>query len=115
MKYKKHIFICTNQRPDGARICCGETQGLELVKEFKKLIKDHNLKIEMRAQKTGCMDICECGPNVVVYPDGIFYGKVQLQDVEEIVTEHLINNRPVTRLVLDFSDTKIEPNVNESM
>lgn len=49
------------------------------------------------------MNTCELGPSVVVYPEGIFYGKVQLDDVEEIVNEHLINNRVVKRLVMDFS------------
>ena len=104
MKYTKHIFICTNQRPEGAeRVCCGENHGAELVKEFKKQLKEKGLTVIMRAQKTGCMDICEFGPNVVVYPEGVFYGKVQLSDVAEIVTEHLENNRIVERLRIDFS------------
>ena len=103
MLYEKHIFICTNQRPAGSRICCGEERGLMLVAAFKKLIKDRNLNTEMRAQRTGCMETCELGPSVVVYPEGVFYGNVQLTDVEEIVTEHLENNRIVERLVMDFS------------
>lgn len=74
-----------------------------LVAAFKKLIKDRNLNTEMRAQRTGCMETCELGPSVVVYPEGVFYGNVQLTDVEEIVTEHLENNRIVERLVMDFS------------
>lgn len=104
MLYKKHIFICTNQRPlDADRISCGEEHGMALVAAFKKLIKEKGLQAEIRAQKTGCMNTCELGPSVVVYPEGIFYGKVQLDDVEEIVNEHLINNRVVKRLVMDFS------------
>ena len=103
MLYKKHIFICTNQRPEGSRVCCGEEHGLQLVAAFKKLIKDKNLNAEMRAQRTGCMETCELGPSVVVYPEGTFYGNVQLSDVEEIVTEDLENNRIVERLVMDFS------------
>jgi (2Fe-2S) ferredoxin len=75
---------------------------MELVKAFKKEIKDRGLNIDMRAQKAGCFDICEFGPNVVVYPEGVFYGHVQLSDVMEIVEEHLINNRPVERLRLKF-------------
>jgi (2Fe-2S) ferredoxin len=108
MKYEKHIFICTNQRVDKPRPSCGEAHGLELVKEFKKQLKERGLNISMRAQKTGCMDICEYGPNIVVYPEGVFYGKVQLSDVEEIVTEHLINNRIVERLRIDFSKPPAE-------
>jgi (2Fe-2S) ferredoxin len=75
---------------------------MELVKAFKKEIKDRGLSVNMRAQKAGCMDICELGPTVVVYPEGVFYGKVQLSDVLEIVEEHLVNDRPVERLRLKF-------------
>lgn len=103
MLYKKHIFICTNQRPEGTRISCGEAHGLALVAAFKKLIKDKKLNVEIRAQRAGCMETCELGPSVVVYPEGVFYGKVQLDDVEEIVAEHLENDRIVNRLVMDFT------------
>ena len=103
MRYKKHIFICTNQRPpDAIRPCCGEAHGMELVRAFKALIKENNIKATVRAQKTGCFDLCEFGPNVVVYPEGIFYGNVQLSDVNEIVESHILNNQPVERLKLDF-------------
>jgi (2Fe-2S) ferredoxin len=104
MLYKKHVFICTNQRPAGARISCGETHGLELVAAFKKLIKDRGLNTEIRAQKTGCLEACEAGPSVVIYPEGTFYSRVQLSDVEEIVTSHLENNQPVDRLIMDFQE-----------
>ena len=106
MLYKKHVFICTNQRPEGSRVSCGESHGLSLVAAFKKLIKDKNLNAEIRAQKTGCLETCELGPSVVIYPEGTFYGKVQLTDVEEIVTEHLENDRIVERLVMDFDELK---------
>jgi len=106
MLYQKHIFICTNQRPEGSRVCCGEERGLALTAAFKKAIKDRGLNTGMRAQKAGCFDICEQGPNVIIYPDGTCYGKVQLSDVEEIVSEHLENNRIVERLVIDPNNLK---------
>lgn len=102
MFYKKHIFICTNQRTAGGRPSCGEQHGLQLVAAFKKLINDRGLSVGMRAQKAGCLDVCELGPSVVIYPEGVFYGGVQLEDVEEIVTEHLENDRVVSRLLMDF-------------
>lgn len=102
LKYDKHIFICTNQRVNSERPSCGEEHGMELVKAFKAAIKDRGLNVAMRAQKTGCLDICEQGPSVVVYPEGVFYGGVQLADVAEIVEEHLVHNRPVERLRLTF-------------
>jgi len=76
---------------------------MELVKAFKKAVKDNGLKGTVRAQRSGCLDACEFGPSMVVYPEGIFYGGVQLSDVDEIVKEHVINNRPVERLIIDFS------------
>jgi len=102
MRFEKHVFICTNQRAPGEKKSCGEAHGLELVKAFKKMVKDKGLNTEIRAQKTGCLDACEFGPALVVYPEGVFYGAVELTDVEEIVTEHLANNKPVERLVIDF-------------
>ena len=102
LKFDKHLFICTNQRINSDRPSCGEEHGLELVRAFKKEIKDRGLSVDMRAQKAGCLDICEFGPNVVVYPEGVFYGRVQLSDVTEIVEEHLIGGRPVERLILKF-------------
>jgi (2Fe-2S) ferredoxin len=102
MKFKKHIFICTNQRAPGEKKSCGEACGLELVKEFKKVMKEKNLLSSMRAQKSGCLDACEYGPTVVVYPEGVYYGAVTPGDVNEIVNEHLVNDRPVERLIINF-------------
>ena len=107
MRYEKHIFVCTNQRPDGApRVSCGEQRGMEIINRFKELIAQNGLRASVRAQKAGCFDICESGPNVIVYPEGVFYGKVTAQDVDEIVKEHLLQNRPVKRLMLSFSNRK---------
>lgn len=107
MKFRKHVFICTNERKNSARKSCGEAHGMELVHEFKRLIDEKGLKAEIRAQRTGCLDACDFGPSLVVYPDGIFYGSVAIDDVKTIVESHLINNQPVERLVIDFKDQKI--------
>lgn len=103
MKFEKHIFICTNQRKDGERKSCGEACGMELVKAFKKSMKEKGLQGRMRAQRSGCLDACDFGPSMVVYPEGVFYGGVQPGDVEQIIKEHLIENKPVQRLIIDFS------------
>jgi len=105
MKFTKHIFICINQREEGApRRCCGEAHGTELAAQFKALIKTHQLRMKVRAQRSSCLDLCEKGPTMVVYPEGIFYGNVQLEDVPEIFEEHILNNRPVERLRLNFKE-----------
>ena len=103
MKFEKHIFICTNQRPADAKKSCGEACGLSLVSAFKKSLKEKGLSAKIRAQKSGCLDACEHGPSIVVYPEGVFYGSVQESDVEEIIQEHLIDNNPVKRLIIDFA------------
>ncbi|HET6226069.1 MAG TPA: (2Fe-2S) ferredoxin domain-containing protein [Bacteroidia bacterium] len=102
MIYDKHIFICVNQRAAGApRRSCGEAHGLEIVDEFKKRLKELNLPLKLRAQKAGCLDICDFGQTVAIYPEGIFYVGVELTDVEEIIQEHIIQNKPVQRLLLE--------------
>ena len=75
---------------------------MELVESFKKEIKNRKLAVEIRAQRAGCIDVCSNGPALVVYPEGIFYGKVTPEDVQEIVESHLVNNIPVERLKLNF-------------
>ncbi|MBL0104804.1 MAG: (2Fe-2S) ferredoxin domain-containing protein [Bacteroidetes bacterium] len=101
MKFEKHIFICTNERGPGQRKSCGEACGLELVQEFKKQLKEKNPGFPVRAQRAGCLDMCDYGPAMVVYPDGVFYGGVTKADIAEIIDEHIINNRPVTRLIIN--------------
>lgn len=103
MRFKRHVFICTNQRAEGARPSCGENCGMELVAAFKKELKDNGLAASVRAQRTGCLDACEHGPSMVVYPEGVFYGRVTKEDVPEIVREHLLYGQPVERLVIDFN------------
>ena len=75
---------------------------MALVSAFKEEIKSRGLQQQMRAQKTGCLDACNFGPALVVYPEGTYYGHVQLTDVNEIVEKHLLQNQPVERLVLPY-------------
>jgi len=103
MKFEKHVFVCVNQRPADAKKSCGEACGLNIVSAFKKSLKERGLSTKIRAQKAGCLDACEYGPSLVVYPEGVFYGDVKEIDIAEIIEEHLINNRPVQRLVIDFN------------
>jgi (2Fe-2S) ferredoxin len=97
-KFEKHIFICMNQREPGhARGCCDPTGQGELQRLFKTKLAQRGLKL-VRANKSGCLDQCELGPTVVVYPDGVFYGGVQPQDVDEIIESHILDGQPVERL-----------------
>ena len=100
MIYDKHIFICTNERKNSTRKSCGEAHGLELVAKFKEELKTRNIDLKIRVQKSGCLDICDFGPTLVVYPEGVFYVGVTTSDVNEIIEEHLLHNKPVERLRL---------------
>jgi (2Fe-2S) ferredoxin len=100
-KFEKHIFVCGNQRPEGhPRGCCDPAGQAELQKLFKVKLAERGLKGKVRANQSGCLDQCEHGPNVVVYPDAVWYGRVTAQDVAEIVDSHIVGGKPVERLLI---------------
>jgi len=73
-KFAKHLFICMNQREPGhPRPCCDPSGQGELQRLFKTKLAERGIKL-VRANKSGCLDQCELGPNVVVYPEGVWYG-----------------------------------------
>jgi (2Fe-2S) ferredoxin len=72
----------------------------ELHRVFKAKLKERGINGAVRANKAGCLDQCEHGPTVVVYPDAVWYGGVTPADVDEIIESHIIGNRPVQRLML---------------
>jgi (2Fe-2S) ferredoxin len=100
-RFERHIFVCCNQRPaDNPRGCCDPAGGAELQLTFKQHLEARGLKHRVRANKSGCLDQCEHGPTVVVYPDAVWYGRVKKEDVAEIVESHILRGQPVERLIL---------------
>jgi len=101
--FQRHLFVCTNVRPPGhPKGCCSE-KGSEAVRDaLKAAIKQRGLEGTCRANAAGCLDACEHGVSIVVYPDDVWYGHVTLADVPEIVDEHLVHGRPVARLQIKF-------------
>lgn len=98
-RFEKHIFVCENKRPDGhPKGCCADKNSLEVRALFKKRIKELGLNTSVRANAAGCLDACEYGVTVVVYPEQIWYGGVTVDDVDEIIQEHILKNFPVERL-----------------
>ena len=97
--YEKHVFICVNRRdPGNPKGSCAE-KGSEAVRdEFKRLLHERGMKGRIRANAAGCLDQCARGATVVVYPEQIWYGGVKVDDVREIVEEHLVGGVPVERL-----------------
>jgi (2Fe-2S) ferredoxin len=101
-KFDRHIFICTNQREkDHPRGSCNPTGEGELQRLFKIKLAQRGVPGDrVRANKSGCLDQCELGPTVVVYPDAVWYGHVTPADVDEIIDSHILNNQPVERLII---------------
>jgi (2Fe-2S) ferredoxin len=99
--FEKHVFICTNRRdPSNPKGSCA-AKGSDQVREaFKKELHERGLKGRMRANAAGCLDQCEEGCTVVVYPEQVWYGHVTPADVPEIIEQHLVQGRPVERLML---------------
>ena len=79
---------------------CDPNAQAELQKLFKQKLAARGLKGSVRANQAGCLDQCEHGPNLVVYPDAVWYGAVTPADVDEIIESHIIGGKPVERLVL---------------
>lgn len=103
MYYSKHLFFCTNRRPDDAeRPSCAQCGSIELRAWTKARIKQLGLTGVggIRVNTAGCLDRCELGPTLVVYPEGIWYSYIDEHDLEEIIQSHLIGGQPVERLRL---------------
>lgn len=97
--YERHVFICMNERPpDNPRGDCTSRGAGAVLERFKLLVDQLKLKPRIRAQKSGCLDTCELGVSVVVYPEAVWYKQVKVEDVDEIVQSHLVNGIPVERL-----------------
>jgi (2Fe-2S) ferredoxin len=97
--FERHVFVCHNTRPaDAPRPSCTSDGKSELHARLQQLSRDAGLGSRVRINKSGCLDQCEHGPTVVVYPDAVWYGGVRPEDAEEIVAEHLVAGRPVERL-----------------
>jgi (2Fe-2S) ferredoxin len=100
--YTRHIFTCTNRRPDGSpRGCCATKGGDEVRLEFKKQLDAQGVT-GVRSNGAGCLDACEVGVAVAIYPDNVWYQAVKKEDVAEIVASHLKGGQPVERLRMTF-------------
>ena len=97
--YRSYVMVC------GGPNCAlsVEKQG-KLAEEFEIQIKMAGLRKEVQVMRGGCLGLCSSGPNVAVFPEGTIYSHVQTQDVAEIVSEHLLKGKRVTRLLYDENE-----------
>ncbi|HTH39397.1 MAG TPA: (2Fe-2S) ferredoxin domain-containing protein [Rhodocyclaceae bacterium] len=98
-KPKKHILVCTQGRPAGhPRGSCQEKGCVEVFNAFMAEFQKRNLFQEYLLTSTGCLGPCTLGPSILVYPEGVMYGGVKVEDVATIIDEHLLFDQPVERL-----------------
>lgn len=98
-KPQKHVFVCTQNRgPGHPRGSCQQSNCGEIVDEFMLEFQSRDLHGKYALTFTGCIGPCGTGPSVLVYPEGIMYGKVKREDVKAIIDEHLLGDVPVERL-----------------
>lgn len=102
-RFQKHIFVCNNQRKESdPRGCCASRGSPDLLDHLQQHVHDSGLKGKVRVNKAGCLDACEHGPTMVIYPDDVWYSPKTKEDMEEILTEHIQNDRIVERLAIHF-------------
>ena len=100
--FRSHVLVCGGTG-------CTSSGSLKIISEFEKEIADKGLDQEVKVIQTGCFGLCALGPVVIVYPEGSFYSRVELGDVKEIVSEHLLKGRIVKRLL--YTETVQEDQV----
>jgi len=98
---EKHVFVCMQNRPEGhPRPACAQRNCTAVAEEFFFTLQQSQLFNKVQVTTTGCLGPCSEGPSVLVYPEGVMYGRVRKEDVATIFEEHLINGRPVERLLM---------------
>ena len=107
--YKYHVFFCTNQRKDGSQ-CCGQYKSKSMRDYAKKRSIEEGLvrSGKVRINTAGCLNRCEHGPVIVVYPEATWYTWVDQEDIDEIIDQHLVNDKPVERLII--KERKVDQN-----
>jgi NADH:ubiquinone oxidoreductase subunit F (NADH-binding)/(2Fe-2S) ferredoxin/NAD-dependent dihydropyrimidine dehydrogenase PreA subunit len=88
--YRSQVLICGGTG-------CTSSESMEILQKLKEEIKKHGIENEIEVVRTGCFGLCELGPVVIVYPEGAFYSRMEVSDVEELVSEHLVKGRLLKR------------------
>ena len=100
--YKHHVFFCLNLRENG-EACCMDKGAQAAFDHMKARVKKLGLNGagKVRINRSGCLDRCELGPVMVVYPQAVWYTFVDNDDIDEIIVSHLVNGKVVQRLLLE--------------
>jgi (2Fe-2S) ferredoxin len=99
--FQRHVFVCTNERPaDHPKGCCKAKGGIEVRDKLKAELTARGISKIVRANNAGCLDFCEHGVTVVVYPEQVWYGGVTVDDIPELIEKHLVGGEVVERLMI---------------
>ncbi|MGE5539606.1 MAG: 2Fe-2S iron-sulfur cluster-binding protein [Gemmatimonas sp.] len=113
--YETHVFCCMNQREPGhPRSCCADRGGVELREYMKSRAKELGLK-KLRVNQSGCLERCELGAALVIYPEGIWYTYSTKDDVDEILDRHIMKGEIVERLVLENEQKVPKPTAKKQL
>ncbi|HTT72157.1 MAG TPA: (2Fe-2S) ferredoxin domain-containing protein [Anaeromyxobacteraceae bacterium] len=96
--FRYHVYACQQEKPGGAP-CCAARGSAEVLEALRREIGAQGLADAVQVTTCGSLGLCERGPNLVVYPEGVWYAGVKPVDVPQIVREHLLGGVPVERLV----------------
>ena len=99
MKYKRHFFVCVTNRPPFAKPSCGPRGSPQLLQAMTEELDAAGLIDEIGLTGSTCLGPCDSGPSMVVYPEGVWYQGVKVEDVAEIVRSHAKEGKPVERLL----------------
>ena len=100
--FKKHIFICENLRPaDSSKGCCASKGGAQIKKVMKQKLAQKGLNKIYRTNSAGCLDACEHGVAMVIYPQAIWYGHVEESDIDEIIDKSILRDDVIRRLQIN--------------
>jgi (2Fe-2S) ferredoxin len=99
--FQRHVFVCVNERPaDHPKGCCKAKGGIEVRDALKSQLSARGISKLVRANNAGCLDQCEHGVTVVVYPEQVWYGGVTVDDIPELIEKHLVGGQAVERLMI---------------
>ena len=102
--FRIHAFVCINERPEGhERGSCARKDSVRLANYLKARAKELGVD-GIRVNKAGCLDRCELGPVLVIYPDAVWYRFETMEDMDEILTTHVVDGGRVERLMLRPED-----------
>lgn len=97
LTFRHHVFMCTNRKPDDDG-CCAARGSEQVLQKFRAEIAARKLQGEIHVTACGSLGTCGHGPNMVVYPEGTWYSGVSVNDVTEIIEQHLLGGKVVERL-----------------